>query len=122
MDTWSNAKTFEIRKCVHVSTDVTKVELLAEHLLRRRNRKAIAIQDRVDTMAGHVNTLLIEGTFEELCDELAVYLDGLHSTAGQQTTIQSDIKPLLQSEDKEKVVDILVKASSVLNNAPEKGL
>lgn len=67
------------------------------------------------------NTLLIEGSFEELVDELAAYIDGVNSAQGQQTSIQSEIQPLLQGEKKEDALKKLVTASSVLNNAPERG-
>lgn len=67
------------------------------------------------------NTLLIEGSFEELCDELATYIDGLNNTQGQPTSIQSEIAPLLQEEKREDALKKVVTASSVLNSAPERG-
>jgi len=72
-------------------------------------------------MPGAVNTLLIEGSFEELCDELATYLDNLSSAQGQQTSIQSEIQPLLQDDKKEDALKKVVATSSILNNAPERG-
>lgn len=68
------------------------------------------------------NTLLIEGTFEELSDEFAVYLDGLNSAQSQQSSLQSEIQPLLESGNKDDVLKRLVSASSVLNTAPERGI
>lgn len=66
------------------------------------------------------NTLLIEGSFEELCDELAQYIDGLNNAQGQQTSIQSEIAPLLQEDKKEDALKKVITASSVLNSAPER--
>lgn len=73
-------------------------------------------------MSGHINTLLIEGSFEELCDELAVYLDGLLTAQNQTANVQSEIQPLLQAEKKDNVISALVKSSAVLNTAPERGV
>lgn len=67
------------------------------------------------------NTLLIEGSFEELCDELAVYLDGLNNAQGQQTQLQQEIAPLLEEGKKDDALKKLVTASSVLSSAPERG-
>lgn len=73
-------------------------------------------------MSGHINTLLIEGSFEELCDELAVYLDGLLTAQDQTANVQSEIQPLLQAEKKDDVISALVKSSAILNTAPERGV
>jgi hypothetical protein len=62
------------------------------------------------------NTLLIEGTFEELSEELAVYIDGLGGSS-----VQSEIAPLLKDGNKVDALKKMVTASSVLNSAPEKG-
>lgn len=67
------------------------------------------------------NTLLIEGSFEELCDELATYIDTLNNAQGQETSIQSEIAPLLQDGKKDDALKKVVTASSVLNSAPERG-
>ncbi|KAF1815578.1 PCI-domain-containing protein [Eremomyces bilateralis CBS 781.70] len=65
------------------------------------------------------NTLLIEGSFEELAEELAVYIDNLRKDEGAK--IQADVAPLLQQEgSKDEVMKKLVIGSSALNNAPEK--
>lgn len=72
-------------------------------------------------MPGPANTLLIEGSFEELCDELAVYLDGVSSAQEQQTSVQSEIQPLLQENQKDEALKKIVTASPVLNSAPERG-
>lgn len=62
------------------------------------------------------NTLLIEGSFEELSDELAVYLDGLSGSS-----VQAEIAPLLKEDNKVDALKKIVTASSALNNAPERG-
>lgn len=72
-------------------------------------------------MPGPVNTLLIEGSFEELCDELATYVDSLGSAQGQQTSIQSEIQSLLQEDKKDDALKRIVAASPVLSTAPERG-
>lgn len=64
-----------------------------------------------------VNTLLIEGSFEELSEELAVYIDGL-----AQSSVQSEVAPLLKEGNKVDALKKIVTASSALNSAPEKGV
>ncbi|KAG9618439.1 hypothetical protein KCV04_g14826, partial [Aureobasidium melanogenum] len=61
------------------------------------------------------NTLLIEGSFEELSEELAVYIDGL-----SQSSLQSEIAPLLKEGNKVDALKKIVTASSALNSAPER--
>lgn len=79
-------------------------------------------------MAGLPKLSLVEGPFEELALELAVYLDGMK---GESSTLAADITPLLaepekegrpQETDKDAVLKKLVTNSSVLNNAAEKEL
>lgn len=79
-------------------------------------------------MAGLPNLSLVEGAFEELALELAVYLDGMK---GESSTLAADISPLLaepekegrpQETDKDAVLKKLVTNSSVLNTAAEKEL
>lgn len=72
-------------------------------------------------MPAAVNTLLIEGSFEELCEELAQYIDNVNNTQGQQTSVQQEIQPLLQEGKKEDALKKIVSASPALNNAPERG-
>lgn len=73
-------------------------------------------------MAGPTNTLLIEGTFEELVDEIAVYIDNLKKAQGDEnSSIQSECGPLLQEGKKEDVLKKIVTGSIALNSAPEKG-
>jgi hypothetical protein len=83
-------------------------------------------------MPAPTNTLLIEGSFAELADEFAHYIDALRKNEGP--SLQSDIAPLLeplrQQEQNEQDPDLkqrdevlkkLVGAAAVLNSAPEKG-
>ncbi|KAL1953001.1 hypothetical protein VTO42DRAFT_3772 [Malbranchea cinnamomea] len=90
-------------------------------------------------MAPHVNTLLIEGTFTELVDELAQYVDALRKTQNENS-LRADIAPALdklreteQSEhelteaqnkevlkERDEILKKVVVACSVLNSAPEK--
>lgn len=80
-------------------------------------------------MPGIPRLSLVEGAFEELAQELAVYLDGLK---GEGSTISADITPLLadsekaegsrQETDKDGALKKLVTASSALNGAPEREL
>jgi translation initiation factor 3 subunit M len=70
-------------------------------------------------MAGPVNTLLIDGSFEELVNELATYIDNLKNAG--DTTLATEIAPLLEQSKKDDVLKKLVLASAALHNAPEKG-
>ena len=73
-------------------------------------------------MPGPTNTLLIEGTFEELVEELAQYIDGVKKTQGEDgSSLQGEIAPLLEQGQKDEVLKKVVTASTVLNAAPEKG-
>ena len=74
-------------------------------------------------MSGPSNTLLIEGSFEELADEFAHYLDEVQKkqTPDSNANVQSEITPLLEKGQKDEVLKKLVTASDVLNSAPEKG-
>ncbi len=73
-------------------------------------------------MPGPSNTLLIEGTFEELADELAVYIDGIKNAQSEGTGgVQAEITPLLEKGEKDGALRRLVLGSAILNSAPEKG-
>lgn len=73
-------------------------------------------------MAGPSNTLLIEGSFEELADELAHYIDEVKKKISEDNAaLQSEITPLLEQSQKDEVLKKLVIGSSALNTAPEKG-
>ena len=74
-------------------------------------------------MPGPTTTLLIEGSFEELADELAQYLDGLKKSQGDETSnIQAETADLLKENQKDEVLKKLVMGSQALNQAPEKGM
>ena len=73
-------------------------------------------------MSGPSNTLLIEGSFDELADEFAHYLDDIQKKqTPDNANVQSEITPLLEKGQKDEVLKKLVTASDVLNTAPEKG-
>ena len=73
-------------------------------------------------MTGPSNTLLIEGTFEELVEELAHYLGELQKKQNPDApNLQAEVAPLLEQGQKDEVLKKLVTASSVLSIAPEKG-
>ncbi|TID27654.1 eukaryotic translation initiation factor 3 subunit M [Venturia nashicola] len=65
-------------------------------------------------------TLLIEGTIEELADELAIYIDDLRQKQNVEGAIQPEVNSLLQEKKAEDALKKLVGASSILNSAPEK--
>ncbi|PWY67690.1 hypothetical protein BO83DRAFT_365537 [Aspergillus eucalypticola CBS 122712] len=77
-------------------------------------------------------TLLIEGSFTELADEFAQYIDALRKSEAS-SSLQSEISPLLQPlreqeqseaepdrKQRDEVLKKLVSAAVVLNSAPEK--
>ena len=73
-------------------------------------------------MAGPSNTLLIEGSFEELADELAHYIDDVRKKQGDSnTSTASEIAPMIEQSQKDEILKKLVAASPILNQAPEKG-
>lgn len=93
-----------------------------DNIQSARYTDTIGEESTTAIMSGHINTLLIEGSFEELCDELAVYLDGLLTAQNQTANVQSEIQPLLQAEKRDDVISALVKSSAILNTAPERGV
>ena len=73
-------------------------------------------------MPGPSNTLLIEGSFEELADELAHYIGEVQKKQNHDAAnLQEEVTPLLEQGKRDEVLKKLVTASSVLNTAPEKG-
>ena len=73
-------------------------------------------------MPGPANTLLIEGSFEELADEFAHYIDEVQKKqTPDYANTQTEITPLLEKGQKDEALKKLVTASDVLNTAPEKG-
>lgn len=99
-------------------------------------------------MAAPTNTLLIEGSFTELVDELAQYADALRNktqTEGSSSSdVRSEIAPTLESlrekeqeqaeqelsvaqnqevlKERDEVMKKVVVACAALNSAPEKGV
>jgi translation initiation factor 3 subunit M len=92
-------------------------------------------------MLGPTNTLLIEGSFAELADELAQYIDTIRKTQSEGSSLQAEIAQTLellreqeQAEEepsstqnqqilkqRDDVLKKLVIAAVALNAAPEKG-
>lgn len=88
-------------------------------------------------MTGPSNTLLIEGSFAELADELAQYLDTVSKSeagSGVQREITSTLAEIREKEQaeepldpasihkqKDEVLRKIVGNAAVLNAAPEKG-
>ena len=74
-------------------------------------------------MPGPTNTLLIEGTFEELADELSQYIDDVkRKTSEDSATLKAEVNPLLEQGQKDEALKELVTGSLALNSAPEKGM
>jgi translation initiation factor 3 subunit M len=90
-------------------------------------------------MPGRSNTLLIEGSFSELAEELSQYIDSV-SKAEEGSGLRSEVESLLntireaeQSQDAQAVdesrlqsarddaLKMIVTKASVLNSAPERG-
>ena len=73
-------------------------------------------------MPGPSNTLLIEGSFEELADELAHYIGEVQKKQTPPVAgLQEEVSPLLEQGKRDDVLKKLVTASTALNTAPEKG-
>ena len=74
-------------------------------------------------MPGPLNTLLIEGSFAELSEELAHYLDEiLKKQPDRAAHTWAEVEPLLQEGSEDDVLKKLVTASAALNAAPERGV
>lgn len=82
-------------------------------------------------MPAPANTLLIEGSFTELSEELAQYLDALRRTEG--SNLPAEVAPLLEPlreqeqngeepnlKQRDEVLKKIVSAAVILNTAPEK--
>ena len=73
-------------------------------------------------MPGPLNTLLIDGSFEELADELAHYIDEIKKKQNEDgPSVQTEIAPLLSQGLKDEALKRLVIGGTALNAAPEKG-
>lgn len=84
-------------------------------------------------MPAPTTTLLIEGSFSELADEFAQYIDAIRKS--DTSSLQADIAPLLEPlrqqeqtdaepdrKQRDEVLKKIVSAAAVLNSAPEKGI
>lgn len=79
------------------------------------------------------STLLIEGSFPELAEELAQYLDSLSEGAGILASIEGDLNSIREAESQESdevqsiqkskddVLKKIITKATVLNAAPERG-
>jgi translation initiation factor 3 subunit M len=72
----------------------------------------------LDNMAA-THQVFIDGTFEDLADELAGYIDNVKKV-DEAEGVRAEIKPLLAANKKDDALKKLVTASPVLNSAPEK--
>ena len=80
-----------------------------------------------------VSTLLIEGSFPELSEELAQYLDSLSESAGVHSSIEGELTQLREAESQETpdattlqklrddVLKKIITKCTLLNSAPERG-
>ena len=73
-------------------------------------------------MPAPVNTLLIDGSFEELSEELAQYIDDLKKKQSDEAAnTRTEIAPFLEQGRQDDILKKLVANSIALNAAPEKG-
>jgi translation initiation factor 3 subunit M len=63
--------------------------------------------------------VFIDGSFEDLSEELAAYIDNVKKVEGE-SGVQGEIKPLLDAKKKDEALKKLITASPILNSAPEK--
>ena len=83
--------------------------------------KALVLSS-IPEMPAPLNTLLIDGSFEELSEELAQYIDDIRKRQGEDNSnLRGEIAPLLEKEQQDDVLKKLVSSSAALNAAPEKG-
>ncbi|KAJ8606479.1 hypothetical protein MRB53_040938 [Persea americana] len=78
------------------------------------------------------STLLIEGSFPELAEELAQYLDSLNESAGVHSSIEGELGQIREAESQETpdgskiqksrddVLKKIITKATLLNNAPER--
>lgn len=79
-----------------------------------------SVSARLSAMAVETSSqVFVDGSFEDLAEELAVYIDNLKKVE-ETEGVQSEIKPLLEENQKDDALKKLVTASPVLNSAPEK--
>ena len=78
------------------------------------------VSRRLSEMAvDHQTQVFVDGTFEDLADELAGYIDNVKKVE-ESEGVRAEIKPLLDTKKKDEALKKLVTASPVLNSAPEK--
>ena len=106
------------------SNDKSEVWLYNVPRFRTQNCGVLTCNSAKSTnMPGPSNTLLTEGSFEELADELAHYIDEIRKKQNDgATVVQAEITPLLEQGQKDEALKKLVIGSSALNGAPEKGM
>lgn len=80
-----------------------------------------------------ISTLLIEGTFPELSEELAQYIDSLSEGAGVYASIEPELSQIREAEADESsetastqklrddVLKKIITKATLLNAAPERG-
>lgn len=88
-------------------------------------------------MPGTRNTLLIEGTFRELVEELADYIDNLRKTqdesaASLRTDVAQPLEKYAEAEEsrdedavesaRDDVLKLITQGSAILNQASERGM
>ncbi|KAK5806891.1 hypothetical protein VI817_001149 [Penicillium citrinum] len=81
-------------------------------------------------MPAPTTTLLIEGSFSELAEEFANYVDSIRKEGSLQSEIAPLLQPIRQQEQAEgepdrkqydEVLKKIVASATALNGAPEKG-
>lgn len=108
----------------------TEISQLIDSLHHQRTSLLPLSISHPPIMPAPTTTLLIEGSFSELADEFAQYLDALRKEGSLQSEIAPLLQPLRQQEQSEGEPDLkqrdevlkkLVGAAAALNGAPEKG-
>lgn len=86
-----------------------------------------------NTVKMTTSTLLIEGSFLELAEELAQYIDGLSEGAGIASSIEAELNQIREAESQESpdnaatqkpkddVLKKIITKATILNAAPERG-
>lgn len=65
------------------------------------------------------NQVFIDGTFDDLADELASYIDNV-TKVEEDKGVRAELKPLLEAKQKDEALKKLITASRALNAAPER--
>lgn len=80
---------------------------------------AAKLRDHPRAVMDNQPLFFLDGTFEELANELAGYIDNVRK-GDDKTTVAAEIAPLIEAQKKDDALKVLVTASSALNAAPEK--